>query len=87
MISIRTKLLFVGAATAPICLLSIFELSLRTARLIQSQEINPQEAARLAQMMLPYGPILMKLFIAGCFFSLAALVSLIFDKRQKSAQQ
>jgi hypothetical protein len=87
MISIRTKCLFVGAAIAPISLLSIFELSLRTARSIQSQEINPQEAARLAQTMPPYGPILMKLFIAGSFFSLAALVSLIFDKKQKSTQQ
>jgi hypothetical protein len=84
MSSIRTKCLFVGAAIAPISLVSIFCLSLYTARLIHSQEINPQEAAR---MMLPYGPILMKLFIAGCFFSLATLVSLLFDKRQKRAQQ
>ena len=53
MISIRTKCLFVGAAIAPISLLSIFELSLRTARSIQSQEISPQEAARLAQTMSP----------------------------------
>ena len=84
MSSISTKCLSVGAAIAPISLVSIFGLSLYTARWIQSQEINPQEAPR---MMLAYGPILMKLFIAGCFFSLVALVSLIFDKRQKRAQQ
>jgi hypothetical protein len=76
--------LFVGAAIAPISLVSIFCLSIYTAHLIQSQEINPQGAAR---MMSPYGPVLMILFIAGCFFSLATLVSLIFDKRQKRAQQ
>jgi hypothetical protein len=43
MSSISTKCLSVGAAIASI---SIFGLSLCTARLIQPQEINLREAAR-----------------------------------------
>ena len=82
--SIRTKWLFAGAAIAPISLVSIFGLLFYIRRLVQAQQIDPQEAV---QRMLPYGPILIKLFIAGCLFSVAAIISLIFDNRRKRPQQ
>jgi hypothetical protein len=84
MSSVRTKWLLAGAAIAPISLFSIFGLLFHSAQLLQAQQINPQEAV---QKMLPYGPVLMKLFITGCLFSVAAIVSLIFDNRRERPQQ
>jgi hypothetical protein len=84
MSSIRTKWLFAGAAIAPVSLFGIFGLLFYTQGLLKAQQIDPQQAV---QRMLPYGPILIKLFIAGCLFSVAAIISLIFDNRRKRPQQ
>jgi hypothetical protein len=82
-ISGRTKWLLGGATLAPAGLFGVWGLSFYSLRLMQNQQLNPQEVAQRMLPTLPYATILMKLFLVGCLFLVLSLISLAFDNWPK----
>jgi hypothetical protein len=84
-ISLRSKVLIGGASLAPLSLAVIWFYEFRALREIQSQQMDPYQAAQLQLSTNPvWLPKLLLLVIFGALYTIPLIISLFLDNRRKS---
>jgi hypothetical protein len=84
-ISLRSKILIVGASFAPLSLAAIWFYEFRALREIQSQQMSPYQAVQFQLRTNPvWLPKLLLLVIFGALCTIPLIISLFLDNRRKS---